>query len=235
MSAGKTTEQQAAAGFRPGLFWTAVAALCLTIVVGATIFSRALSHKFPPSQSPLPHLHTVAFDLEATERTGRRVRMSELKGKVHTIAYLYTVCPHGCAAIISEMLKLQRAHGSRGDFHQVSVSVLPEHDTTEMLAAYARGIGLEDSAPWWFLTGEQSQLWAFMTEGLKLEPSAAIPKEEQLNPLDTHSHDLRIVLLDRTGCVRGYYAVNHPQPEIAQLMKDRLQSDVQRLLDDPAL
>ena len=233
MRASQETAPHAAADFRPGLFWAAVTVFCLLIVVAATIFNRSLSRRYLPTTASLPHLHMVDFDLEATERTGRQVRMADLRGKVHTIAYLYTVCPHGCAAIIGEMLKLQRAYGSRSDFHQVSVSVLPEHDTVEMLAAYARGIGLDDSAPWWFLTGNQSRLWAFMTEGLKLEPAAAIPREEQLNPLDTHSHDLRIVLVDRSGWVRGYYAVNHPQSEIAHLMRERLQSDVQRLLDEP--
>lgn len=216
-------------------FWFGVAFCCLLIVSGSLLVSRSLKVRHPAAGSSLPRLCQVTGDLEATHRTGRTVRLSSLRGKVHTVAYLYTVCPHGCAAVIGEMLKLQRAHGARGDFHQVSVTVLPGRDTAGMLDAYAKGIGLDSDAPWWFLTGEQSRLWDYMTDVLKLERAATIPAEEQLNPLDTHSHDLRIVLLDREGYVRGYYSVFHPQKEIASLMCERLQQDARRLLDDPAL
>jgi len=41
-------------------------------------------------------------------------------------------------------------------------------------------------------------------------------------------------LLDPQGRVRGYYAVFHPQPEIATHMAEKLTRDVQRLLDDPS-
>jgi hypothetical protein len=42
------------------------------------------------------------------------------------------------------------------------------------------------------------------------------------------------VLIDRQGRVRGFYAVFHPQPEIATIMTEKLGRDVQRLLDNPA-
>ncbi|RBP45906.1 cytochrome oxidase Cu insertion factor (SCO1/SenC/PrrC family) [Roseimicrobium gellanilyticum] len=233
MNADSESPKGISTGFNATRFWIVVVTVCLMIVAAATVFYRVLNQRFR-SPASLPRFHTVSRDLEAYERTGKQVRMSDLRGKVHTIAYLYTVCPHGCAAVIGEMLKLHRTYGSRSDFHQVSISVLPERDTAEMLAAYAKGIGLDETAPWWFLTGKQSSLWAFMTGGLQLEPAATIPQEEQLNPLDTHMHDLRIVLVDRSGCVRGYYAVFHSQPEIASLMRERLQQDVQKLLDEPA-
>jgi hypothetical protein len=62
-----------------------------------------------------------------------------------------------------------------------------------------------------------------------------IPESERINPLDFYEHDLRLVLVDRQGRVRGYYSVFHPQPEIAQIMTEKLGRDVQRLLDHPEL
>ena len=86
--------------------------------------------------------------------------------------------------------------------------------------------------PWWFVTGDQKLAWAFMTDALKLDAPKPIPEDERVNPLDFYSHDLRIVLADREGRVRGYYAVFHPQPEVASLMTQRLHRDVRALLDE---
>lgn len=220
--------------FRPWLFWSGIALVCILAIAGS-ILSQRLLKKQQLSMTSLPKIHLASQNMEAIERGGKIVSLAELNGKVRVFAYIYTVCPHGCAAVIGEMLKLNKKFGHRSDFHQVSISVVPERDSAAMMKAYGEGIGLTADDPWWFLTGEQSNLWAFMTDGLKLEPATAIPEDERLNPLDLYSHDLRIVLMDREGNVRGYYSVFHPQAEIASLMCERLQVDVGRLLDDPKL
>ena len=43
------------------------------------------------------------------------------------------------------------------------------------------------------------------------------------------------MLIDRKGQVRGYYDVFHPQPEMAQVMNEKLHRDVRTLLDHPEL
>lgn len=220
--------------FNPWLFWAGIVLLC-GVVILASFFSHHLLEKKRWTEQPLPRFHHISQELTATERSGKAATLSSLNGKVRVFAYIYTVCPHGCAAIIGEMMKLNAAFGAHDDFFQVSVSVLPEQDTKAMMAAYAKGIGLNDESPWWFLTGERRPLWDFMTKSLKLEPAQPIPEDERLHPLDLYAHDLRIVLVDRAGHVRGYYAVFHPQAQIASLMCERLHQDVQRLLDDPSL
>ena len=218
----------------PWLFWLGIGAIC-SAVIALSLFSQQLLKKKSQTSSTLPKISRITNDLETEERSGRRVKLSELDGKVRVFAYIYTVCPHGCAAIIGEMLKLEKQFGTRTDFQQVSVSVVPERDTTAMLSAYAEGIGLKPQSPWWFLTGERQKLEGFMTETLKLDAPQIIPEEERLNPLDLYAHDLRIVVVDRQGFIRGYYAVFHPQAEIASLMTERLHQDVRRLLEDPKL
>lgn len=74
-----------------------------------------------------------------------------------------------------------------------------------------------------------------MTDELKLTPAIPIPAEERVNPLDLYEHDLRIVLVDQLGQVRGYYSVFHPQPEIAAVMCEKLHRDVAHLLANPPL
>ena len=207
--------------------------MILLAVAIATGYNLILRQAVP--KRDIPVRNTITGDLSATERSGKVVRLTELRGKVTLCAYVYTVCPHGCAAVIGEMQKLFKLYGSRPDFHLVSLAVLPEHDTTEFLSAYADGLGLKPTDPWWFLTGSRQEIWEYMDRQLLLTPAIPIPEAERLNPLDTHDHDLRIVLIDRAGRVRGYYAVFHPQTEIAELMQEKVEADTLALLEDPSL
>ena len=207
--------------------------ICLIVVSIATVIVFNVGMRRTVLKRDIPVRHTITGDLAATERTGKIVRLSELRGKVVVCAYVYTVCPHGCAAVVGEMQKLFKRHGARPDFHLVSVAVLPEHDTKEFLSAYADGLGLKPSDPWWFLTGKREEIWDYMDKQLLLTPSVPIPPEERLNPLDTHEHDLRIVLIDQQSRIRGYYSVFHQQEEIATLMQQNLEADTMALLGQP--
>ena len=200
-------------------------------IAGVLILGRYADQAF--SQQPLPVVTQIHGDLEATERSGQRVKLSALRGKVTVMACLYTVCPHGCAAVVAQMQKLNAAYRTRPDFHLVSLALAPERDTSDFLKAYAEGVGARPEDPWWFVTGKQQEIWDYMTYDLQLQHPLPIPEEKRLNPLDLYEHDLRMVLIDRQGRVRGYYSVFHPQPEIAKLMTEKLSRDVQRLLDNP--
>lgn len=202
-------------------------------VAGSIYFGRMVNRSLP--EAPLPVVAQIQGDLELTERGGETVKLSSLRGKVTVMACLYTVCPHGCAAVVGEMKKLHDAHHARPDFHLVSLAVAPERDTPQFLAAYAEGVGLKAGDPWWFVTGPQQATWDYMTNQLLMQAPKPIPEPERINPLDFYEHDLRLVLVDRQGRVRGYYSVFHPQPEIAQIMTEKLGRDVQRLLDHPEL
>ena len=217
----------------PLRFWLWLAACSAALLTVMLLAGRVLDNA--AFKKPLPIYSTLGRGLTALERSGQTVSLAELRGKVFTCAYIYTVCPHGCAAVMGEMMKLHKRHGSHADFHQVSIAVAPERDTPAFLQSYALGLGLTPEDHWWFLTGDQKQLWRFMDEDLKLAPAKPIPAEERLNPLDLYNHDLRIVLVDRQGRVRGYYAVFHTEREIAELMCERLQRDTQMLLDNPNL
>lgn len=219
-------------GPRLGLFWLGITAICLVIMGFSSLVNTKLDKRVPQGRSAsLPKLHQIQHELQGVERKGNAVTTDRLAGKVRVYAYIYTICPHGCAAVIGEMLKLNQKFGDRDDFFQVSISVVPERDTAPILEAYAKGIGLNENVNWWFLTGEQDKLWSFMTDELKMEPAKAIPEEERLNPLDIYTHDLRLVLVDRAGFVRGYYAVFHPQSEIAEIHRKKLQEDAEYLLN----
>ncbi|WP_050025347.1 SCO family protein [Verrucomicrobium sp. BvORR034] len=217
-----------------GVFWTLIVGIC-AVVAGFSWLMHTHLQKRGARPEPLPHYHRLGEALQAVERDGKAVSTASLEGKVRVFACLYTVCPHGCAAVMGQMRKLHLEHGDRSDLQLVSMTVLPERDTPELLTAYAESMGARESASWWFLSGQQASLWGFMTRGLGMNAPEPIPPDERLNPLDLYQHDLRVVLVDRAGWVRGYYEVFHPQPEMAALFCERLENDVRRLLEDRGL
>jgi cytochrome oxidase Cu insertion factor (SCO1/SenC/PrrC family) len=126
-------------GSAPRIWLIAFGVIAL-ILSGSLYLSSQLKHNLP--RPALPVYSVIRHDLEATERSGQPVHFSDLKGKVLTCAYIYTVCPHGCAAVIGQMQKLQQMLSAPADdFHQISISVIPERDTASFLASLRAGAG----------------------------------------------------------------------------------------------
>ncbi len=219
------------AEFRPLRFWLCMGGVIVLVSGLSLSYSRFLHTALPRAE--LPVLATIKGDLQATERSGKPVRFSELKGKVIVAAYLYTQCPHGCAAVTAQLQKLNKEFAKNSGLQLLSVAIQPERDDVTLLKSYAEAVGAREDSPWWFITGQRKQLWDFMTNEVGMAPALPIPPEERIIPEDEYEHDLRIALIDGQGRVRGYYAVFHPQPEIASLMCERLHEHVHQLLDQP--
>lgn len=217
-----------APGFNPVRFWLLVGAAVVGVAGFSLAYARFLQSALPRAE--LPVYATVKTDLEATERSGRTVRFSELRGRVVVAAYLYTQCPHGCAAVTAQMQRLNQEFATHPGLQLLSVAIQPERDNVALLKAYADAVGATEKSPWWFITGERQKLWDFMTDEIGMTAAKLIPEDERITPDDLYEHDLRIALIDAQGRVRGYYAVFHPQPEVAKLMCERLHEHVHQLL-----
>lgn len=204
-----------------------------TAGLGSATLQAPVSGEIPSSKSVIPVLGKISGNLEGAERLGRDIRLSELTGKVTVLSHLYTVCPHGSKAVIEAMRGLNETFGTHPDFHQLSMSAATERETPEFFRAYADTLGLGKNAPWWFVTVERSKLNAFTTQQLGLKPSQLIPEEERLNAFDLYENDLRLVLLDRQGQVRGRYQIFHPDPEVGASEAETLRRDVRQLLNEP--
>ena len=208
-------------------------------VAGVLLFGHhagqpPLQRPSQPAKKGLPVIGQIGGHFEVTERSGQKVDLSALRGKVTVMACLYTICPHGSAPIMTQMRRLNAAYRERPDFHLVSLALAPQQDTPAFLKSYAQGVGVRPADPWWFVIGEQQPTWDFMTSELRLQAPTAIPPDKRMSPLDLYKYDLRLVLVDRQGCVRGHYAVFLPQREEAARMSEQLRRDVQLLLDNPA-
>ena len=87
----------------------------------------------------------------------------------------------------------------RDDVRLVSISVDPEHDTPEILRAYAERAGA-DPAVWSFLTGARDDIRRLWRDGFKL------PAGDNADGDPTQVvHSSMFVLVDPLGRIRGYF------------------------------
>ncbi len=93
-------------------------------------------------------------DFEATTQDGDKLTSDDLKGQWWVADFIFTNCTTVCLPMTSNMKKLQDKLEEAGveNYHLVSFSVDPEHDTPEVLTEYAAEYGA-DLSTWTFLTG----------------------------------------------------------------------------------
>ena len=104
------------------------------------------------------------------------------------------------------------------DVQLVSFSVDPQHDTPAILLDYAARLNAQPER-WHFLTGDKGTIYRLSRDGFKL----ATAEGGAAGPI----HSTRIVLVDRSGVIRGYYdatdadAVTRLLADIAHLRREQ--------------
>ena len=99
-------------------------------------------------------------NVEVKTQDGRTLRFYDdvMKGKILLINFFYTDCDAICPLMTENLARVQELLGHRvGDeIRMVSISLQPEHDTPEVLAAYAETYGAGPG--WMFLTGKKDDI-----------------------------------------------------------------------------
>jgi protein SCO1/2 len=158
----------------------------------------------PPLLGALP-----AFSL--TDQRGQPFGTRELTGKVWVADFIFTACQEACPLLSERMKEVgHRAHNLGPDFHLVSISVDPDRDTPDKLAAYAARYGANPLA-WSFLTGPADAIETAVVGGFKV----GMGKEKQPGPGNGEPagngefwqifHGENLVLVDRRLRIRGYF------------------------------
>ena len=150
----------------------------------------------PPVLSELPAFSLVGID-------GKAFGSEDLRGQVYVAGFFFTSCRSICPAIMKGMSRLQDGFSQRGlsGIRLVSISVDPERDTPEVLAGYARSMGV-DPERWTLLTGDPQRVRALVVDGFKTPLGAPPPANPE--PIDI-AHTGKLVLVDGSGRIRGYY------------------------------
>jgi len=100
-----------------------------------------------------------APDFSLTTQTGKGLSLTDLRGRVVVVTFIYASCTDTCPLLTAKLASLQRRLGP--DFGPkvffASVTVDPEHDTPTVLARYAAAYGAKP-AGWAFLTGTPARI-----------------------------------------------------------------------------
>lgn len=142
-------------------------------------------------------------DFILTEKDGREVALSDLKGKTWIVNFIYTNCPDTCPIQSAQMRQIQEDFKYEKDLRLVSITVDPTRDTLEVLSKYAKRFGA-DPARWLFLTGKKETIHKFAQEGFHVG-AVELPHEKRPESGATHTHSPRFILVDRAAQIRGYY------------------------------
>src|SRR5215213_6582627 len=99
-------------------------------------------------------------NVELTTQYGKKVRFYDdlIKGKIVAVNLIYTTCKYSCPLETARMVQLQKLMGDRmgKDVFFYSISIEPEHDTPEVLKAYAEKYHVGPG--WLFLTGKPADI-----------------------------------------------------------------------------
>jgi protein SCO1 len=138
------------------------AALVLTLGILASVLSASVtltgSSRDAADQisetQPLPKI-APAPQFTLTSQDGKPIALTDLRGKVVAVTFIFTLCSATCPVLTPMMSLVQDRLGS--DFGTnvafVSITVDPDRDTPDVLKLYAQ-MHSADVPGWSFLTGE---------------------------------------------------------------------------------
>ena len=156
-----------------------------------------------PVVSANPTLSVIArapnFALRDTQ--GRTVRLSDYRGRVVLMAFVFTSCPGVCPLISRQMSALQAGLKEAGLFGKqanlLSVTVDPETDTAKVLAEYAQKFDA-DPAGWRFLRETPAKIKPVLK---------AYDEWTRLLPKGEIDHPARVYLIDQKANIREIYSL----------------------------
>ena len=158
-----------------------------------------------------PRLNVIAPAPEFTLRdpAGALVRLSDLRGQVVLVAFIYTSCTTTCPILSQQMATVQKrvAHdkGLRGRVTLLSITVDPSRDSAAKLGSYASALGADPAA------------WKFLRESPEaLAPVLAAYREwTRAMPDGDLDHPARVHLIDADGQLREIYSLAFFNPQQA--------------------
>lgn len=163
----------------------------------------------------LPELGTIA-DFRLTDQRAAAFTGESVAGQPWLAAFMFTRCPTICPQITARMREVQTlAKQKQVPLRLVSFSVDPEHDTPEVLKAYADKYGV-DQASWSFVTGDNAVIRSTAEYGFKLSVEGTASATA---PGFGISHGSHLVLLDGKRTIRGYYRSSEPE-SVARIVAD---------------
>jgi protein SCO1 len=138
------------------------------------------------------------------DQTGSIVSNKTLEGKIYTVNFFFTVCPSICPKMTANLHKIQDAFLNDKEIEMVSFSVMPWHDTVEVLNNYGRDHNIQ-SEKWHLLTGDREKIYALGRKSYFVEKSLGLQKSN-----NDFLHTETVLLIDKHSRIRGIYNATLP-------------------------
>ena len=132
----------------------------------------------------------------------QRVTLSQLRGRVVLLSFIYTTCTTTCPLLTYQMGLLEHRLRHAGLWPRwvnfLSVTVDPERDTAPVLADYARRFQAVDPN------------WRFLRDAPARVRPVLAAYDEWTKPLPNGEldHPARVYLIDQSGAIREVYALS---------------------------
>ncbi len=146
-------------------------------------------------------------DITLTNQFGKQVSINQdYKGKILVVNLMFTSCPTICPRLTGNILQLQKAF--KQDYKKsaldtaiqlISITVDPERDSFPALRKYADAHNVNHKT-WAFLTGDRAEIYDFARNQL------FINMQEGSGGVDDMIHSEKLVLIDTSRVIRGYYS-----------------------------
>lgn len=167
------------------------------------------------SSVPLLEAGSMLPDYTLTNELGKTIRLSQYRGQVLAFTFIFTRCPYPdfCPRMTDQFARAQKALAGQADAPKhvkfLSVSFDPEHDTPEMLRAYAERHAYQPDQ-WSLATGAWDQLEP-LTGHFGLIFGRDVPPEKM-------EHNLRTVVVRPSGKIQAILPSN--EWEVEDLIKE---------------
>ncbi|MBS1903959.1 MAG: SCO family protein [Bacteroidetes bacterium] len=176
--------------------------ILVVALVGIGIFALSdwMRHQEKDQPTRVLPAYGAVPDFTLTNQDNAPVSLKDLKGKIWLVDLIFTNCAGTCPMLTARMAAIQSAISKTPpDVQLVSISVDPNNDTPPVLKDYAKKYSA-DPKRWTFLTGKVATIYSMAKDGFHLTLDSA--HEDVHEPI---VHSERLVLVDRTGNIRGYY------------------------------
>lgn len=189
----------------------------LAVVLTLTACDRGQGTVTSASSSDLVkdvHILAPAIDIplpafELVDHEGKPFTRDGMLGAVWVTGFIFTSCPTVCPGLTRKLSALAQEHEAEADVRFLTLTIDPENDTPEKLAAFASKHGTLRPS-WKLVTGkpevvDQTVLKGFVTPFAR----GASPAE--------FTHSERFVVVDKRGHVRGVF--DSDEAGLAELRK----------------
>jgi hypothetical protein len=129
------------------------------------------------------------------------------------------------------MKQLNIEFAKNSDFQQIVIPLGLGKSVVAALGSLAKSWGLPEKGSCLLAAVTPERYRSFAAHSLGLEPPSAVAPQNRVLSGDEVEYDLRTVLIDQNGRVRGRFQVNDADPARGALSSELLRRDIRFLLN----